>query len=317
MSQASRDLIKSLTPENRNIVLLLQMRMGHYLDGEITICKRVSVVRQNGVELICPMGSRSISRMQLNPLSLNIHGELVAAAIPLQGGVDFLGSLDIMVGAEELARNMRTVSALKNKPAALKGVDVAVGGKEMPSSEPDVQINPDILMTQRSIERRLVGPWDGEGWDEGMDEETRYNRIRLAEIGMGVGVGPGSYQSQPKHAPTGMGRIGANRLHGETEFNDSHGLGILQVNPAVLATIEEWACQESRSATAAMMMNKSPLKDSEYFHRKMHLGIEPKGRVGRTPIIGFWTRMGWKWENFKERVAESRVVHFFKSLFNR
>lgn len=38
----------------------------------------------------------------------------------------------------------------------------------------------EIVISSKAIQDRLVGPWDGEGWDEGMDEETRQQRIRMA-----------------------------------------------------------------------------------------------------------------------------------------
>jgi hypothetical protein len=38
----------------------------------------------------------------------------------------------------------------------------------------------EIVISSKAIQDRLVGPWDGEGWDEGMDEETRRQRIDLA-----------------------------------------------------------------------------------------------------------------------------------------
>lgn len=38
-----------------------------------------------------------------------------------------------------------------------------------------------VLMSNESIIKRLVGPWDGPGWDEGMGEEVRLKRIAMAE----------------------------------------------------------------------------------------------------------------------------------------
>jgi hypothetical protein len=39
-----------------------------------------------------------------------------------------------------------------------------------------------IIMSDQAIRDRLVGPWDGEGWDEGMDEVTRLQRINMMPV---------------------------------------------------------------------------------------------------------------------------------------
>lgn len=366
MSKASRDLIKNLTPENRNLVLLLQMRMGHYMDGEITICKQVVILTQNDREYICPAANPFTGRMNYKPLQLNAEGDLFLSPIALQGGCNFIGVLDIMVGAEELAQTMRTVSALKSAPAATKGVDVVVMGNEMQSAAgySDGLINPELVITQDAIQRRLVGPWDGPGWDEGMDEETRRNRLFLWDKASSMGevsettkrqileatnsfpnvrdIHGGYYRNPiadlPESLPLPEGGRDARkffhatvgemmqalpdrsdiqisldraprqspiRIHGESEMNPNYPLG-MSINPEVLATIDAWADPELRSAAKSILSSQTPLSDSEYFNRKMQMpGYQPAK-------FSFWTRMGWKWADLKDRVGR-----FFSNLFKR
>lgn len=365
MSQAQRNLIKNLTPENRNLVLLLQMRMGHYIDGEITICKQVSIIHQNGREYVCPKGNPSIERMKFRPLQLNAEGDLFVSLEPIQGGADFIGVLDIMVGAEELAQTMRTVSALKNTPAATKGVDVAVVGNEMKSTAGliDGIVNPDIVLTQDAIQRRFVGPWDGPGWDEGMDEDTRRTRLFLYDRASSMGevsettkrqilevtnrfpnvrdIHGGYYRNPiadlPESLPLPEGGRDARKFRevtvGEME-GDAYSVQMLDrsprqtpirshgesevyrpgLDPAAFNLDHEVLAEllnteghlESREAVKSILTAPSPLSDSEYFNRKMQMpGYQPAK-------FSFWTRMGWKWADFKDRVGR-----FFSNLFKR
>lgn len=67
-------------------------------------------------------------------------------------------------------------------------------------SSPVERRNPEIrvLMSNEAIIKRLVGPWDGEGWDEGMSEETRLKRIALAEA---MGASPETMQNRRELSP--------------------------------------------------------------------------------------------------------------------
>lgn len=245
MSKASRDLIDSMTPENRNLLLLLQMRTGVYIDGEATICKQVNVIRHAGVEYLCPVNNSAIE-MDMRPFILNVDGQIVLSIVrvKLDHTSEYVGMLDILVGGAELREGMRRAS---------------VERKRVPTT-------------------RLTGA---------------------------------SCITQPKAHPTGMGRIPANRIHGETEVSDRFGQGPLQVNPEVLATIEAYANPESRSASAALMMNKAPLGQSEYFNRKALLGAHIKPTWGQI--------LETKWLLFKISVRQRirSVKRFFISLFNR
>jgi hypothetical protein len=251
MSKAKRAMIESMTPENRNILLLLQMRTGTYMDGETTVCKRVSVIRHRGAEYICPVTNPGID-MDMRPLILNPNGDIVRSVVgvKLDQSSEYVGMLDIMVGSTELLEGMRRASVERRRGP----VTPLTGG------------------------RRITDP---------------------------------AYASQPKHSQTGMGRISPARMHGETEYNSNYPLEALTLSPEALATIGAHANQESISATKALIMNKAPLKDSEYFHTKIRM----PGYVPRK--VSFWARMGYRCEVLMERVAESRVGRFFKSLFNR
>jgi hypothetical protein len=46
---------------------------------------------------------------------------------------------------------------------------------------PTITTGMEIFMDPMSIAKRLVGPWDGPGWDKGMDEKVRQERLELFE----------------------------------------------------------------------------------------------------------------------------------------
>jgi hypothetical protein len=289
MSKEQRALIDSLTPENRNILLLLQMRMGCYMDGEIEFCRRVNVIRNNGVEYLCPARNPSIYKgIATQPLVLNAFGEIILAneTVTIGGAPVYVGSLDIMVGAAELQEGMRRNSVERRKVASTP----LMGGRRITDGP---GVNP-LSQLGEGIELPVGGR-----------DARKFRNVTVGEMDP-LPDRSDVVISLDRHRPLRQSPI---RIHGESEINTER-LG-LNLNPEVLASINSFIGEESRSASASLAKNMMPLSDSEYFNRKMQLpGYTP-------PKFSFWTRMGWKWESFKERVAESRVGQFFRNLFNR
>lgn len=234
MSKEKRALIESLTPENRNILLLLQMRMGVYLDIETDICKRVNVILHGGKEYLCPAPNPSIMMgidMNMRPLQLNPEGRIFLSplSVQLDNTSKYAGMLDIMVSGAELREGMRRASVER------KGFKRVGMGRPTP-----VHATGEFEYAQGN-ERRILG-------EAGM---AMVSGAMLAEVG--------TYRSATKALATGRGRLG----------------------------------------------------HSEYFFRKMHLGLPPK--------LTWRTRMRLKWLSFKIRTARRfhKAVDFVKSLFNR
>jgi len=293
MSKEQRALIDSLTPENRNILLLLQMRMGCYMDGEIEFCKRVNVIRNNGVEYLCPARNPSIYKgIATQPLVLNALGEIILAneTVTIGGAPMYVGSLDIMVGAAELQEGMRRNSVERRKVASTP----LMGGRRITDGP---GVNP-LSQLGEGIELPVGGR-----------DARKFRNVTVGEMDP-LPDRSDVVISLDRH-PRRQSPI---RVHGESEFYHRPGvdLSAYSLDPAALAELLNTEGNlESRSAVKAILMAPSPLSDSEYFNRKMQLpGYTP-------PKFSFWTRMGWKWESFKERVAESRVGQFFHNLFNR
>lgn len=88
----------------------------------------------------------------------------------------------------------------KHSPGALgfmttiRDVDAEIFSKPIQASYLPLE-EVEVVMSNDSIRKRLVGPWDGEGWDKDMDEATRQQRL---EIDAGMRTNP-SFQMSPEY----------------------------------------------------------------------------------------------------------------------
>lgn len=165
----------------------------------------------------------------------------------------------------------------------------------------------EVVMSNDSIRKRLVGPWDGEGWDKDMDEATRQQRL---EIDAGMRTNP-SFQMSPEYnrmldlfkgfrtsaarqamfdgSDAGKAlspRAAPNRSVGETlqvhEFNVDANRRAANVNMVIMAIESNVIALEDEVDEEACRRNYKQIKD---------LMDLPEGGEVRSPDGKLWTKV--------------------------